>query len=147
MLAPKGLLAASKFYGICPKVKQVVYTLDTISMANIKILAQKVLQIFCSQGSLWVKCPSLKMVIIRSNVHRISWKVNQIIYIMYPNCMPETWFQLKQFFSYFVHKVALLYKKLKLDKGHNSAKYTEFCQKLIRSSTPSTQSVCQISWP
>ena len=36
-------------YRILPKVKQVIYTLDTICEPNIMILDQVVLQIFCSQ--------------------------------------------------------------------------------------------------
>ena len=71
------------------KVNQVIYTLDTILVSYITILAQAVLQIFCSQGPLLVKCLSLRRGIIQSNIHRILWKVNQIIYIMYPNCMPD----------------------------------------------------------
>ena len=79
----------SNIYWILPKVNQVIYTLDTICEPNIMILAQPVLSIFCSQGPLWVKCPSLKRGIIQSNFDRILWKVNQVIYIMYPNCMPD----------------------------------------------------------
>ena len=47
-------------------------------------LAQAILQILCSQGPLWVKCLSLRRGMIQSNFDRILWKVNQIIYIMYP---------------------------------------------------------------
>ena len=71
---------------ILPKVNQVIYTY-TICLPNIMILAQAVLEIFCSQGPLWVKCISLKRGIIQSKFDRILWKVNQVIYIMYPNCM------------------------------------------------------------
>ena len=78
---------SSKFYGICPKVYQVNYTVGAICMANIMILAQAVLQIFCSQSILWVHCLSLKREIILSNVHRILWKVNQIIYTLDTICM------------------------------------------------------------
>ena len=39
-------------YRILPKVNQIIYTLDTISEPNIMILAQAVLQIFCSEGSI-----------------------------------------------------------------------------------------------
>ena len=49
------------------------------------ILAQAILQIFFLQGPLWAKCLSLKMGIIQSNVH----KINQVICIMYTNCMPD----------------------------------------------------------
>ena len=104
MLAPKDKLEAMLLYytkcqswereiiqpnihRILPKVDQVIYTLDTICLPSIMILAEAVLQIFCSQGPLWVKCISLKRVIIKSNFDRIVWKVNQVIIIMYPNCM------------------------------------------------------------
>ena len=58
-------------YRILPKANHMIYTLYTICMANIMILAQGVLQIFCSQGPLWVKCHSLKRGIIQSNIDRI----------------------------------------------------------------------------
>ena len=79
----------SNIYRILPKVNQVIYTLDTICMPNIMTLAQAVLQIFSSKGPLWVKCLSLKRGIIQSNFARIFRKVNQVIYIMYPNCVPD----------------------------------------------------------
>ena len=72
---------------ILPNLNHVIYTLDTICLPNSMILGQVVLQIFCSQGRLWVKCTSLKRGIIQSNFDRIVWKVDQVIYIMYPNCM------------------------------------------------------------
>ena len=43
---------------------------------TIIILAQAVLEIFCSEGPLWVECLSLKRGIIQSNFDRILWKVN-----------------------------------------------------------------------
>ena len=61
---------------ILPKVNQIIYTLETTCMLNIMILAQVVIQILWSQGSLWVKCLSLKRGIIYSNIHRIA-KVGQ----------------------------------------------------------------------
>ena len=77
----------SNIYRILPKFIQASYTLDTICMPNIMILA---LQIFCSQGPLWLKYPSMKRGIIQSNIHRILWKViNQVIYIIYLNCMTD----------------------------------------------------------
>ena len=57
----------SNIYRIVAKVNQVIYTLDTICMPNTMTLAQAVLQIFCSEGPLWVKCLSLKRGIIQSN--------------------------------------------------------------------------------
>ena len=60
------------------KSNQIIYTLDTICLPNIKILAQAVLQIFCSQDPLCVKCISLKRSMIQPNVDRIVRKVNQV---------------------------------------------------------------------
>ena len=40
------------FYRILPKVNQIIYTMDTICEPNIMILAEAVLEIFCSQGSI-----------------------------------------------------------------------------------------------
>ena len=51
---------SAKIDRILPKVNRVIYTLGTIYMPNIMILAQGVLQIFCSQGPLRVKYLSLK---------------------------------------------------------------------------------------
>ena len=79
MLAPKDNRGIIKKF-VCPKFNQVIYT---ICMANIMIPAQTVLQIFCSQGPLWIQFLSLKRGIIQSNVHRI------IIYIIYTKCMPN----------------------------------------------------------
>ena len=79
----------SSIYSILPEVNQATYTLDTTCMPNIMTIAPAVLQVFCSQCPLWVKCLSLKWGIIQSNFNRILWKVNQVIYIMYPNCMPD----------------------------------------------------------
>ena len=53
------------------------------------ILAQAVIQILSLQGPLWVKCLSLKRGISQPNIHRILRKVNLVICIMYPNCMPN----------------------------------------------------------
>ena len=40
-------------------------------------------------GPLQVKFLSLKRGKIQSDIDRILWKVNQVIYIMYPNYMPD----------------------------------------------------------
>ena len=89
-------------------------------MANIMILAQAVLQIFCSQGPLWFKCLSLKRGITQVKFHRILWKVNQVIHIMYPTARLISWS-----YSYFIQKAVLPYKMLKSEKGDNSAKYLQ----------------------
>ena len=69
----------SNIYRILPKVNQVIYTLDKFCMPNIMTLAQAVLQIFCSQVPLWVKCIRSKRETIQSNFDRILWIVNQVI--------------------------------------------------------------------
>ena len=56
---------------ILPNVNQVIYALNAICMPNIMILAQGVLQIFCSQRPLWVKYLSMKGGIIQSNIYKI----------------------------------------------------------------------------
>ena len=49
-----------------------------------------------------------------------------MIYVMYPNCMPEIMILAQVVFQiYFVHKVALLHKMTKSEKGDNSVKYLE----------------------
>ena len=121
----KSKIIQSKIYRIPLIVNQVIYTLDTIGEPNIMTLAIAVLQIFCSQGPLQVKCLSLKRGIIQSNFDRILWKVNQIIYIMYPNCMPDIMIPAARFSRYFVHKVAFPLKTTKSEKGDNSVKYLQ----------------------
>ena len=115
-------------YGILWKLKQVIYTLDTTCMPKIMIIAQADLQVFCWQGPVWVKFLSMKRGIIQSNIHRILWKVNQVICIMYSSYMPGI-----MSLAQAVHKIfcwqgcftALLYKMPKSEKGNNSAKYLQ----------------------
>ena len=106
-------------------VNQVIYILDIICMPHIMTLAQVVLQIFCSQGHLWVKCPSPKRGIIQSNFDRILWKVNRVIYVMYSNCMLDIMILAQVVLQLFVHKVALLHKMPKSEKEDNSVKYLQ----------------------
>ena len=79
---------SAKYLQNFAKVNQVIYTLDTIFESNIMIIAQAVLQIFCWQSPLWATCLSEKGNNSVS-IHRILWKINQVINIMYPNCMPD----------------------------------------------------------
>ena len=103
-------------------------------------LAQAVLQIFCWQGPLWVNFLSLKRGIIQSNIHRILWKV-QIIYIMYPNCMPDTMILAQAVLQIFCWQSYFTIQNAKVGKGRKVSQiFTEFYQKLIRSSTPWAQS-------
>ena len=68
----KRAIIQSNIHRILPKVYQVIYTLDTICEPNIMVLAQALLEIFCSQGPLFVECLSLKRGIIQSTFHKIS---------------------------------------------------------------------------
>ena len=87
-LSLKREIIQPNIYRILPKLNQVIYTLDTICMPKIMIIAQAVLQVFCWQGPVWVKFLSMKREIIQSNIHRILWKVNQVICIMYSSYLP-----------------------------------------------------------
>ena len=91
-LSPKRGIIQSNFDRIVWKVNQVIHIMYLNCMAYIKILAQALLQMFCSQGCFNTQNASQKREIIQSNIYRILLRV-------------------------------------------------------IRSSTPWTQSVCQISWP
>ena len=64
-----------------------------------------------------------KSEIIQSNIHRILWKVKQVIYIMYPNLMPDIMILAQAVLQYLVHKVAFPQKTTKSEKGDNSVKY------------------------
>ena len=79
----------SNIYRILLIVNQSIYTLDTICEPNIMTLAQALLQIFCSQGPLLVKCLSPKREIIQSNFDRILPKVKQVIYTLDTFYMPN----------------------------------------------------------
>ena len=58
----KRQIIQSNIYRILPKVNQVIYTLDTICEPNIMTLAQAVLELFCSQGSIGLQWESRKNV-------------------------------------------------------------------------------------
>ena len=115
-------------------------------MPNIKTLAQVVLQIFCSQDPLWVQCLSLKRGIIQSNFDRILCEVNQVTYIMCPNCMPDIMILAQGVLQIFCSQGCFSKQNEKSEKGDNSVTYLQnFAKKLIKSSTPWTQSVSNIS--
>ena len=61
--------------------------------------------------------------IIQLNNHEILRKVNQVIWIIYPNSMPDIMILIKAVLQILFDKTALLYKMPKLEKGDNSAKY------------------------
>ena len=126
------------------KVNQVIYTLVTICVSNIMILAQAVL---CWQGLFGLNALSLKREIIQSNIHRILRKVNQVIYIVYLKCMIDVIILAKAVLQMFCWQDCFTIRNTKVGKGSEFSQiFIEFCQKLIRSTTPWTQSVSHISW-
>ena len=56
----KRRIIQSNNFGTLPKVNQVIYTLGRICEQSIMILAQAVLEIFCSQGSIGLQRESRK---------------------------------------------------------------------------------------
>ena len=104
-------------YTILPNVNQVICTLDTNCMPNIIILAQVVLQLLQSQGPLWVKCLSLKRDMTQSNIHKIFRKVNQVIYIMDPNCMPNARILAQAFLQIFMSQGCFTIRNAKVGQG------------------------------
>ena len=71
-------------------------------------------------------CLFIKMIGTSSKFYGIGPKVDQVIYTFNTNCISE----LKWLPSYFVHKVALLYKMPKSEKRANSAKYLQNFNKM-----------------
>ena len=58
-------------------------------MSDIMILAQAVLQTFCSQGCFSTQNDSRKREIIQSNIYRILPNLNQVIYTLNIFCIPN----------------------------------------------------------
>ena len=67
-------------------------------MLNIRILAKRVLQIFCSQGSSLTNCVQ-KRGVTHPKIYGIGSKLNKFIYT-FSNYTPNI-----RFFRYFIHKV------------------------------------------
>ena len=74
-------------YRILPKFNQVIWLLYTICMRNIIILAQGVLQLFCSQDCFFIQNASQKREIVQPTIYRILPKFNQVIWLLYTICM------------------------------------------------------------
>ena len=131
-------------YRHLPEVKQVIYTLNTIGVPNIRILVQAVLQIFCWQGFNTI---SRKRGIIQSAFHRNLQNVKQVICIMYPNIIHDIVILTQSVLQLLYWQNCLTIQNAKVGKGlYLSQIFKEFWQNSIRSSTPWTQSVSQISW-
>ena len=78
-----------KIYGIGSKVIQFIHTLFCNYMPNIRILAKAVLQMFCSQGWSYTKCLCPKKGSNSTKIYEIGSKVNQFIYTLVCNYMPN----------------------------------------------------------
>ena len=76
-------------YRMLPKVKQAIYTVDTINMSKIMILAQLVLQIFCWKCSIGLQWINRKRKTIQLNIYRHLPTVNQDIYTLDTICVPN----------------------------------------------------------
>ena len=142
----KGRLFSQIFREFLPKVYQVIYTLDTICELNIMSLAQAVLQIFCSQGPLWVKCLSKKgnnsVKFWQNFMKSQSGDLHNVpkLYAWYHDPSSSV-------FLTFCSQCCFTTQNAKVRKGRYFSQIVlEFCQKLIRSSTSWIQSVNQISW-
>ena len=137
---------SSRFRTIDDLSREMRQSLDAICMPNTMVLDQAVLEILYSQGPLWVKCLSLKRGIIQSNIYRIIRKVNRIIFIMYPNCMPDIMILAQGFLQILCSQDCSSIQYGKIGKGRPFSQiFTEFFQKLIRSYILWTLSICQIS--
>ena len=85
----KGGVILPKIYGIGSKVNQFINTLVCNYMPSIRFLAKAVRKIFCSQGSSYRKCLCPKKGNNSSEIYGIGSKVNQFLYILVCNYMPN----------------------------------------------------------
>ena len=108
---------SSKFYGICPKVDQVIYTLDTIYMPDIDPSS------CCSPVNLftrllyYTKCQSRKREIIQPNIYRILPKYNKIICTLHTICMPNIMILAQGILQILCPQGPLWVKRLSLKRG------------------------------
>ena len=91
---PKGELSLKEnnselHYGIGSKVNQFIYTLVCNYMLNIRILAKGVLQIFRSQDCPIQNACVRKTGVTQPKIYGIGSKVNQYIYTLVCNYMPN----------------------------------------------------------
>ena len=92
-------------YGICSKVYQFIYTLVCNYMPIMRILAKAVLQISRSKGCSYTKCLCQKRRVTQPEIYGIGSKVNQFIYTLVCNNMPNIRILAKAVLKIFVHKV------------------------------------------
>ena len=131
-------------YGIRSKVNQFIYTLVYNSFENIRILAKAVLQIFCSQGCSYTKCLWPKNGSNSTETYGIGSKVNQFIYTLVCNYMPNIRILAKTVLQLFCSQGFSYTKCLCLKKESNA---TENLRKRFKSYSVHLHHVtlCQIS--
>ena len=108
--------------GIYSKVNQFIYTLVCNYMPNIRIQAKTVLQIFHSQGCSYTKCLCLKKDSNTPKIYGIGSKVNQFIYTLVCNYMPNIRILAKAVLQIFCSQGCSYTKCLCPKKGNNSTK-------------------------
>ena len=111
-----------KISGIASKVIHFIYTLVCTYMPNIRILAKVVLQIFCSQGCSHTKCLCLKKGSNSTENLCNRFKINQFIYTLVCNYMPNIRILANVIFEIFCSQGCSYTKCLCLKKGSNSTK-------------------------
>ena len=94
-----------KIYRIGSKEDQFIYTLVCNYMPNIRILAKAVLKIFCSQGCSYTKCLCPKKGNKSTENFKTGSKVNQFVYILICNYMPNIRILALVVFRYSANKV------------------------------------------
>ena len=115
-------ISQPKIFGIGVKVNQFIYTLVYYYMANIRLLAKLVLQIFCSQGCSYTKCLCLKKGSNSTKHLRNRFKVNQFIYTLVRNYLPNIRILAKAVLQIFCSQGCSYTKCLCPKKGNNSTK-------------------------
>ena len=94
-LCPEHRSNSTENLPIRSNVNLFIYTLVCNYMPNIRILAKAVLKIFCSQGCPYTKCLRSKKGSNSTKIYGICSKVNQFIYTLVCNYMPNIRIQAK----------------------------------------------------
>ena len=63
------------------------------------------------------KMPKTERGIIHLNIHRILQKVNKVIYIMYPNCMPDIMILAQAVLQIFMSQGCFIIQNAKVRQG------------------------------
>ena len=105
---------------IYSKVNQFIYTLVCNYMPNIRILAKAVLQMFCSQGCSYTKCLCPENGSNSTENLRKVLTVNQFIYTLVCNYMPNIRMLAKAVLKIFCSQGCFYTKCLCPKKGNNS---------------------------